>query len=426
MSNLTSTRETRESSETKSVSCTCPKGYDQITSWLPCPVLPASRISAALAAFTFFVGLNILSTWFLPGCLSDRFALQNRDAFWWAAKHYRDLPHHADILLLGSSLMCRVVNEGDATFLKHPVNALAHYRSEHLENALSAQGRYRTASLAVGGMNVSDVAVLVPELCQSGKKPSVIVYGIGPRDLFDNSLESPSDTPAFRLAEKLADFDDEVEKMARPGRGPQFKLAVNRCLRYFLPIYCYQGELAVIFRRVVKKGFDLVLDAAFPRPEKLVIEQNSVQQMVLHLVPIDLKNYCLVKPDNPLRPERFDFTNNYIMSYNPFKPALYQRQLFFLRRFLNYCKRERITTILVKMPLRKDNFALMPPNFYDLYSQDVDGLAREYKAVVIDPSATVPFTDDDFTDTVHLTGRGACRLIELIAPTIARYLPTQQ
>ena len=383
------------------------------------PITVRAKLSAAVAAIVLYLCGNLLTSFCAPSLAHDLFAWQNHDACWWTVKNFKDSQGHADVLLLGSSLMCRVVNEGDATYLKRPVNALGHFRSQHLEDALSAgqSHHYQTISLAVGGMNASDVSTLVPPLLTTDKLPSAIVYGIGPRDLFDNSLESAADAPAFRLAEKLQSFDSEVQKNARPSREAQFKLAINRILQFALPLYRFQDELSVALRRQSL----IAINALVPEPRACSIQPlSTIQKAQLHLVPADMDNTCLVKPDDPVHPDIFDFNNNYFMSYNPFRPALYRRQLFFLDRFLKFGTEDGIKIILVKMPLRADNLTLMVPNFYSLYNQDIDRLARANGAVVVDASKTAKFSDSDFTDTVHLSGGGACKLIDALAPIVAR------
>ena len=188
------------------------------------------RVSCALAALLLFLLINFSSGRLLGHCIKDRFALQNRDGCWWAVRHFKDLTYKPDIVLAGSSLMCRIINEGDATFLNRSINALAHYRCEHLEQLLSSDKPIKTASLAVGGMNASDVDSLIPSLLMGSKKPAAIVYGIGPRDLFDNSLVSPADTSPYKLAQKIGAVSDQIQMLARPTREAKFKYKANKIL----------------------------------------------------------------------------------------------------------------------------------------------------------------------------------------------------
>lgn len=385
-------------------------------------------VSAAVVAVISFCCLNGVAGLAFADRMREPFELQNHDAAWWAVKNFKELKGKTDVVLLGSSLMCRVVNEGDATFLNRPVNALGHYRSLHLESGIIAslpplqKHHYRSASLAVGGMNVSDVALLVPPLLVGERKPSVIVYGIGPRDMFDNSLESPADSPAFRLAEKITPLGNDIEQICKPSREARFKLAFNDILHSAFSLYRYQDELATSLRRTIKAA----VDSFIPKPAtSLTLAFDTTQKTLMHLLPADVENVCEVKPDDPQHHEHFDFTNNYFMSYNPFRPALYKRQLFFLDRFLKQCDKDGIKVVLVKMPLRSDNFKLMAPNFYNLYSQDVARLAQVNHATLVDGAAVARFADDDFTDTVHLTGTGSCKLVDAISPIVSRAIVDQ-
>jgi hypothetical protein len=396
----------------------------------PTPQRVFSQIAPSIAAILLYFCLNLLAQCNFPTLFHDLFIWQNHSVCWWTVKNFKESATKADVLLIGSSLMCRVVNEGDATYLNHWVNGFAHNRSQCLEDKLStiiatrrsgaAPRHYRTISLAVGGLNVSDVSALVPPLMTREKKPSAIIYGIAPRDLFDNSIESAADSSAFRLAEKMQELDAASQHHARYSREAQFKLGVNRILQFCLPIYRYQDELNIAFRRQAST----VIDHICPKPTRCSLPPFSlIAKAQLHLNADDVQQWCLVKPYNPLRPDRFDFDNNYFMSYNPFKPVIYQHQLFFLDRFLKFGQQNGIKVILIKMPLRQDNYSMMVPNFYNMYSRDLDRLAKEHGAAVIDPTELTKFTDDDFTDTAHMNGKGGCKLVESIAPAVARWLP---
>ncbi|HEY9755758.1 MAG TPA: hypothetical protein V6C97_11395 [Oculatellaceae cyanobacterium] len=382
--------------------------------------------SSTIVAVSLFLTINFAVAASLPHMTDTLFDLQNHDASWWAVKAFKNRPP-ADILMLGSSLMCRVVNEGDATYLKRDLNAFSHYRSQHLEDLITAiksrHGEthdYTSASLAVGGMNVSDVATMVPPLLSSSNKPSIIVYGVGPRDFFDNSLESPADAPSFHLAEKLQQLPDDVQKYARPSREAQFQYQTNKLLRHFLGVYKIQEELAVWFRRQTQAVFDRLESA----PAVCTLPEFDVtQKQQLHLLPSDVVNYCRVVPDDPKHPLKYDFQNNYYMSYNPFRPALYKRQLYFFDRFLKFAQDSGIKVVVVKMPLRADNFTLMVPNFYKLYEHDLGEIASRHAADVVDGADVGSFGDADFTDTVHLNGTGASKLVEGMASYVSQAIP---
>jgi len=274
-----------------------------------------------------------------------------------------------------------------------------------------------TASLSVPGMNASDVSVVFSELVKNDKVPDVIVYGIAPRDFMDNALEEPANTSLYQLMEKSGQLAD-VSDLSRSTREERAKYAANCLLRKIVPLYEKQTELTIIFRRSAKQELTKIL----PAPAICNLPAfDKVSKSLLHLFPEDMDAFCHVTPFDKSRPNTADFKNCYLVSYNPFRPSLYKPQMKFLDRFLKIARERNIQVILVNMPLRKDSFELMPPNFYNLYMQDAQRLATANGAHLIDLQNS-GFDDTDYDDQVHLTGRGASKLVELLTPQLAPYV----
>lgn len=88
-----------------------------------------------------------------------------------------------------------------------------------------------------------------------------------------------------------------------------------------------------------------------------------------------------------------------------------------------------MNVILVNMPLREDNLTAMMPNYYELYKSDVAKHAAKYHARVVNLFDTKTFTNDDFIDTVHLTGHASIKLVnklaDAVAPDVASTVLTQ-
>jgi hypothetical protein len=375
-----------------------------------------TRISKFAICCALFVGLNLAFAMSFNFQGLDIFPLQNRTEVWWTVKNFRELRDRADLLLIGSSLMCRIINEGDATRAHKVFNGHTHYCSQNLEDALDKElhTKIKTVSLAVPGLNASDASVVGCELLKGQKKPALIVYGIAPRDLMDNALTNPAGTDVFHLLEKIGDLSD-VAYTARTTREDQFKFAVNQLLSRALPIYKCQEELAVAFRRQASG----LLEKYVPMPATCLLPPLDRQtRVVLHLLASDEEANLRIFPFDPECRDHSDCRNNYLYSYNPFKPRQYRMQLYFVDRFLRIAQERGMKVVLVNMPLRQDSFDLMPMNFYNLYSQDIRRLAATRGATLIDMQC-MAFKDDDFDDQVHLTGLGACKFIERLAPRLA-------
>ena len=346
----------------------------------------------------------------------DSFQFQNKDMGWYTVDNFKKLKTRPDVLLIGSSLMCRISNEGEATYLNQALNANTHHRCQHMEDLLTKTiGRkVLTSSLSVPGMNASDASVVFSELVKGDKVPDVIVYGIAPRDFLDNSLELPASTSLFQLMEKFGQLQD-VGNLARLTRTDRVRFAANNWLRRFIPLYGKQTELSIAFRRSAKN------DLAQMLPPPAVCELpafDKLSKRELHLLPEDNDAFFHVPPYDAAQRSTEDLKNCYLMCYNPYRPGLYKPQMKFLDRFLRIAKDRNIQVILVNMPLRQDSFTLMPQNFHNMYMQDAQQIATANGAQFVDLQNS-GFVDADYDDQVHLTGRGASKFVEILTPKIA-------
>jgi hypothetical protein len=380
----------------------------------------AKTISKFGIACVLFGAVNLAFAFCFGASGSDVFPLQNRTEAWWTVKNFRECRNHADVLLIGSSLMCRVINEGEATYAHRVLNGHAHYYSQKLEDLLSQElkTKIKSISLSIPGLNASDASVVGCELLQGQKKPNIIVYGIAPRDVMDNALESPAGTDVFHLMEKIGNLSD-VAYTARPTREDKFKYAFNQLLSRAVPLYKDQEELVVCFRREASNLLQEYVPTpaiGYVPPSVTPIDRET--RVAMRLLSPDSEANLRIFPSDAEHPEHFDFRNCYLAAYNPFRPKQYRTQLDFVDRFLRTAQERDMKVVLVNMPLRQDSFDLMPANFYNLYSQDIRRLAATRGATLIDMQP-MAFEDEDFVDQVHLTGTGACKFIDRLAPRLA-------
>lgn len=139
--------------------------------------------SSALVALLFFACADLAFRIALITGHFDKFAAANHRWTWWQAKGYKELASAPDVVMFGSSLLIRVINEGEATYLNSPINAIKHNRCRHLEDAVQDRTGVpiKTYAFGLAGMHASDAAVLANGLLRE-KAPSTIIYTIAPRD----------------------------------------------------------------------------------------------------------------------------------------------------------------------------------------------------------------------------------------------------
>jgi hypothetical protein len=346
--------------------------------------------------------------------------MQSHNWAWWATKSLLDHNEPIDVMLIGSSLVQRVINEGDATYLNKNVDAKIHRTSRALEDQLASfwHRPVRTWSYAVGGLHASDAAVVTKTLMRGESQPGAIVYGIAPRDLMNNLLAAPCTTETFKLMSHLADQSD-IAFQSRTTNGEMIDYVVSSFLQKALPLYDYRGELSQVFRRRLKNDLGLVSD-------KLLADRKDnfqiCERINMHMVPEECDGDWLVPPYNPALSGHEDIRTSYFCAYRPFRIKIYKAQKYFLESMFKTCSERGIQLVLVNMPLRADNFEVMEPGFYERYLNDLRSLTKRYHTALVDMNKTGSFCDADFSDQVHLTGAGAVKLVRLAAPELSQVL----
>ncbi len=371
--------------------------------------------SSAVIALLLFLCVDLAFRTFLITGHFDRFEAANHRWTWWQAKSYKELPYTPDVVLLGSSLLTRVVNEGEATYLKFPINATKHNRLRHLEDEVRASTGVpiKTFAFGLAGMHASDAAVIVNGLLRE-KTPSTIIYTIAPRDFLDNLLETPNSTEQFELMSHTSKLG-ELAIHARLSTNEKAKYYVSELFNNLISQADCKNELVTSLERNYRSCLVPILDSRIEKvktplmPLKIGIRTSA----------FDYPETLTVSPEDPNNVEVVDNLQCYRFCYQPFRPKLYNAQLYYLDYILRFAQERGVKVILVNMPLRKDNLTAMVPNFYDLYKADVTKCASKYNAQFVDMFDSNAFTDADFIDTVHLTGFGAIKLVDKLAAVVA-------
>jgi hypothetical protein len=370
--------------------------------------------SSAVIALCLFACVDTAFRATLDSGHFDRFEAANHRWTWWQAKGYKELPYTPDVVLFGSSLLTRIVNEGEATYLNSPINATKHNRSRQLEDGVQARTGVpiKTFAFNLAGMHCSDAAVVANGLLRD-KTPSTIIYTIAPRDLLDNLLEAPYTTEQFELMSRTTDVG-ELAAHARLSTVDRIAFWFTDLCNKVSTLSKCKNELATTFERQYRSAVVPVLDA------------HSDARHIIPPMAIGIKSSAFdysenlpVAPEDPNCIEKNDNLQCYRFCYQPFRPKIYNAQLYYLDYFLRFAEEHGAKVILVNMPLRQDNLTAMMPNFYALYKNDIAQHAAKYHAQVVDLFDTKAFTEQDFIDTVHLTGHGAVKLVDKLAESVA-------
>ncbi len=378
--------------------------------------------SAAVVSLLLFCAINWCFCAYARFAHLLRFEMSPHSSAWYAIKALQEHHEHVDLLLMGSSLVQRLIYEGEATYLNKNLDVISHRNSCELEDLLqpSLHRPIRSFSFAVAGLYVSDASLVTKTLLKNDQQPNTIVYGIAPRDFMDNWLPSPAATDTYKLINKIEN-DEETAYAARFGNGARFDFCVSTGLIKLFPMIEFRTEISRCIRLSVKSDTDALLKRLVPHPRKIFDDTTLI---ALNMLPEEFGG-GLSKPFNRTHPNNSDNRDAYQYSYHPFRKNMYSVQKMFLEQLMSTCQKRHIQLILVNMPLRSDNYALMEPGYYDQYCTDIKKLSSEHRVSFIDMHALSTNSDSDYSDQVHLNGAGAVKFVHTLAPHLVPLLQSR-
>lgn len=328
---------------------------------------------------------------------------------WWATQEYMKEKPVPELVLLGSSLLMHPVSRQDADYLGHSIDYVRHHRSLYLADRL--QERFHKANItcfnfALPGDLVSDDYMVARALFKGEHKPRYIILGISLRDFIDNVVNCPGTTPPFRYLKRFFDIDDLVN-LAMPKFWQQLDYRIGK-------VFYLWGK---------KLDLQVLLDQSTKNIGGPIVRVIGVPSLLNTLdyrkhVPSDLhseveEGMAMVKPNLP---DTFDQNyQDYRRRCATANETMFQIQITFLNKIVDFCRRQNIQLIILNMPLTKENLALMPVGSYERYRTKISQTALEAGCPYVDLNNEKVFAHSDFYDTAHMNSKGGKKLLDIIS-----------
>jgi hypothetical protein len=387
-----------------------------------------SKFSFAVALLAFFVinGLVALNGHYERKAISQASIegseyekRQQGPWSWWLSRSYLRRDKAPDVVLFGSSQMASATFSADSYKSKTDLDCVLYRHNATLEKEIEARtgAHPETFNLAMGGGMVSDALMMSRALLTEGKQPKLVVLGVNPRDFIDNDLPAASATDSFKFFSPYVSLSD-VHKAAYP----DFFAHMDWELDQYLPLKRIRLQM--------QKDLANNVTACLPPENPAVAIASGLsdaplggksEKKFLQTISGSIGD---VKPKEWVVPHficeaYIDNTKEYLHRYHNPNPALYSTEKAFFTAFLKDMQEKHIAVLVVGMPSRDVNRALLPETFWSQFRGFINADCNQYGAIFADLTASDKFVQRDFLDTVHLNGYGGDKLFATIAEKIS-------
>jgi hypothetical protein len=304
------------------------------------------------------------------------------------------------VVLIGSSLILAPlwsVDVADGAFFK---DCMQHHTSGHLEKLVDRP----VVSLATAGQFVSDTYLITEKLLSGKHHPSVLIYGVAPRDFMDDTTGGLAMTSVFDSLVETKDFS-KIDKLFFNNFDERGDFVLNRSV--FL--YRKRGRYQAKMQDFTAKLEDKVL-AKLPNQTVPAAAGNRISSTTTSADP--LANFLLGGDRDAVWKQSIE---EYARRYKRFNAKQFDKQKECFRALTALCAERQIKLCVVAMPLTDDNIKLMPPGLYQQYISFVKDATKEAAVPFLDLQSARAYDESNFYDTVHLNSKGGEKFLSTIS-----------
>lgn len=319
----------------------------------------------------------------------------------------------------------------------------ANYFCSKLEKAY---GRlFSVFNFAGAACMASDTRLVMNQVFGAGKKPELIIYGVGLRDFNDNVNSPPGETPYWK---SLCDFSFLSGNLSFASKLPAFS---ELLLSSICSLYDRRLEYRLAAEHIVCRAFNhpssaqiafMIGDynrkiarekAAEREKQDLEAEEpsdssESKADASAKLTETGSAGKSL-SPNRESKPE-LKQTENAVQTAKPlgeldykarYSPANYKQlnaEMQELKRLVSTCKDKGIKLVLVNMPVSKGHVNLSPEGLRQAYLANLRKVAASANLFVDFEGSNYP--DSYFFDTVHLNPLGAAAFIDRLVTDLRK------
>ncbi len=305
-----------------------------------------------------------------------------------------------DIVVAGSSLVIFPHVLTDGYFEKAPVpipdpieyaDFLTNYvEMAHFKRVLSVKAN-SVVDLGVPSLMLTDCDLLFEKMQMNESLPRVAILMLAPRDFMDNTVAVDRNLFLHEVAGR-----NTLKEIFNSGSAGLFQAKLIQSMSYGANAWAKQ----------FRSGGQRVLLAVrkLGRKPKAISTGSISHEQALHYFYFgDGKMADL---------------GVYKKRYNPPDYARIKEQITALGRVLDRLKSASVKTIVVSMPLTRENVSLIAPSAYEEIQNGMKTTCAEKSVAFLAADDLGRFEKSDFVDSVHLNAEGGDRFFKQLAKLI--------
>lgn len=320
------------------------------------------------------------------------------------------------VVLIGSSLILAPlwsVDVADGAFFK---DCMQHHTSSHLEKLVDRP----VVSLATAGQFVSDTYLITEKLLNGKQRPSVLIYGVAPRDFMDDTTGGLAMTSVFDSLVETKDFS-KIDKLFFNNFDERGDFVLNRSVFLYRKRGRYQAKVqdfAAKFEDKMLAQLPVSNQAGSVTGASTDANTKPASSANLATNADPLANFLLGGDRDAVWKQSIE---EYAKRYKHFNAKQFDKQKECFRALTALCAERKIKLCVVAMPLTDDNLKLMPPGLYQRYISFVKEATKEAAVPFLDLQSAKAYDESNFYDTVHLNSKGGEKFLSTVSNLVREH-----
>lgn len=318
-----------------------------------------------------------------------------------------------EILIVGSSLpMCafalpdKTLRSATEKGIDCMPILMSYTRAEEFQKALRYKLKLEgeVSNLTCAGCMVSDTYTLLKRLIEANRAPLMVLYGIAPRDFADNMMPKVGESP---LCHALDEWSGKLSK-PQPTASEYLSFYIGKYSNFYKTKNRFRNAFTEIAADQIGRPINLY---AASHPETAGLETSiKTRTKKATIIAAPSTETALVDHDLEL----------YKTRYNPVSLDRLNTEKACLNKLVELCQSNKITLLLVEMPLTGKNRSLMPSELVASFQKALASASVNKVVNVIDFFSPDYFTPSDFSDSAHLNTEGSAKFQNLLVNEMKR------